>query len=206
MRTEPPQSVPNAKSTSPPATAPAFQAFRKGLQELGYDIHYVERMSGPGEAYDPRTSSMTDDPAYAVRYLRSTLARHGIDDGAWTFVDLEGTFHGADRAALDLALDRADFVLNVTDPVWFDELARCERRAYVDGDPMFTQVALEIGAKTGEWDAADEGLKSFAHMAVAAQVGCSWCLDIGYFQALNQNHLVTNSTGMLKTLPGSFCA
>ena len=24
-------------------------------------------------------------------------------------------------------------------------------------------------------------------MAVAAQVGCSWCLDINYFQALNQN-------------------
>jgi alkylhydroperoxidase family enzyme len=54
-------------------------------------------------------------------------------------------------------------------------------------NPQVAQVALEIGAKTGEWDAADEGLKSFAHMAVAAQVGCSWCLDIGYFQALNQN-------------------
>ena len=39
----------------------------------------------------------------------------------------------------------------------------------------------------GAWDAADESLKSFAHMAVAAQVGCSWCLDIGYFQAQNQN-------------------
>ncbi len=54
-------------------------------------------------------------------------------------------------------------------------------------NPKVAQVALEIGAKAGEWDAADEGLKSFAHMAVAAQVGCSWCLDIGYFQALNQN-------------------
>jgi alkylhydroperoxidase family enzyme len=39
----------------------------------------------------------------------------------------------------------------------------------------------------GEWDAADASLKSFAHMAVAAQVGCSWCLDVGYFQAQNQD-------------------
>ena len=39
----------------------------------------------------------------------------------------------------------------------------------------------------GAWDAADASLKSFAHMAVAAQVGCSWCLDVGYFQAQNQN-------------------
>src|SRR5262249_8632082 len=46
---------------------------------------------------------------------------------------------------------------------------------------------LEFGGKVGAWNAADESLKSFAHMAVAAQVGCSWCLDVGYFQALNQH-------------------
>ncbi|HYX87182.1 MAG TPA: hypothetical protein VE777_19610 [Gaiellales bacterium] len=46
---------------------------------------------------------------------------------------------------------------------------------------------LEFSGRLGEWDAADESLKTFAHMAVAAQVGCSWCLDINYFQALHQN-------------------
>jgi alkylhydroperoxidase family enzyme len=54
-------------------------------------------------------------------------------------------------------------------------------------NPRVAQASLELGGKVGEWDAADESLKSFAHMAVAAQVGCSWCLDIGYFQAHNQN-------------------
>ena len=54
-------------------------------------------------------------------------------------------------------------------------------------NPKVAQASIEIGGKVGEWDAADESLKSFAHMAVAAQVGCSWCLDIGYFQAQNQN-------------------
>ena len=53
--------------------------------------------------------------------------------------------------------------------------------------PEVAQAGLEFGAKVGAWDAADESLKSFAHMAVAAQVGCSWCLDINYFQAQNQN-------------------
>ena len=53
--------------------------------------------------------------------------------------------------------------------------------------PEVAQAGLEFGAKVGAWDAADESLKTFAHMAVAAQVGCSWCLDIGYFQAQNQN-------------------
>jgi alkylhydroperoxidase family enzyme len=53
--------------------------------------------------------------------------------------------------------------------------------------PKVTQDNLEFGGKVGAWDAADASLKSFADMAVAAQVGCSWCLDIGYFQAQNQN-------------------
>ena len=52
---------------------------------------------------------------------------------------------------------------------------------------VVSQDSLEFGGKVGAWDAADASLKSFAHMAVAAQVGCSWCLDVGYFQAQNQN-------------------
>ena len=54
-------------------------------------------------------------------------------------------------------------------------------------NPAVAQAALQFGVQVGAWDAADESLKTFAHMAVAAQVGCSWCLDINYFQALNQN-------------------
>ena len=54
-------------------------------------------------------------------------------------------------------------------------------------NPRVAQDSSELGGKAGAWNAADESLKSFAHMAVAAQVGCSWCLDIGYFQAQNQD-------------------
>jgi alkylhydroperoxidase family enzyme len=52
--------------------------------------------------------------------------------------------------------------------------------------PKVAQDNLEFGGKVGAWDAADVSLKSFAHMAVAAQVGCSWCLDINYFAAQSQ--------------------
>jgi hypothetical protein len=53
--------------------------------------------------------------------------------------------------------------------------------------PDVAQAGLEFGAKVGAWDAADESLKTFAHLSVAAQLGCSWRLDINYFQALNLN-------------------
>jgi alkylhydroperoxidase family enzyme len=53
--------------------------------------------------------------------------------------------------------------------------------------PKAAEANLEFGGKVGTWDAADASLKTFAHMAVAAQVGCSWCLDINYFHAQNQD-------------------
>lgn len=44
-----------------------------------------------------------------------------------------------------------------------------------------------LGGKVKKWSSCDEQLKSFAHMAVAAQVGCSWCLDFNYFEAHNRD-------------------
>src|SRR5215210_6406516 len=46
--------------------------------------------------------------------------------------------------------------------------------------------SFSVGRKAQKWDKCDENLKSFAHMAVASLVGCSWCLDLGYFQAKNE--------------------
>lgn len=54
-------------------------------------------------------------------------------------------------------------------------------------NPKLAEDNQEFAAKVATWDAADASLKTFAHMAVAAQVGCSWCLDINYFAALNQH-------------------
>jgi AhpD family alkylhydroperoxidase len=46
--------------------------------------------------------------------------------------------------------------------------------------------SMGFGGKVQKWDQVDPNLKSFAHMAVAAQIGCSWCLDFGYFHAHNE--------------------
>jgi alkylhydroperoxidase family enzyme len=43
-----------------------------------------------------------------------------------------------------------------------------------------------VGRKAMKWDKCDLSLKSFAHMAVACLVGCSFCLDLGYFMANNE--------------------
>ena len=45
--------------------------------------------------------------------------------------------------------------------------------------------SFTIGRKSKTWDRCDADLKSFAHMAVASLIGCTWCLDYGYFAAHN---------------------
>lgn len=43
-----------------------------------------------------------------------------------------------------------------------------------------------FSGKANKWKMCDTQLKSFAHMAVASKVGCSFCLDLGYFMANNE--------------------
>jgi alkylhydroperoxidase family enzyme len=56
------------------------------------------------------------------------------------------------------------------------------------------KATMRVGAKAQKWNQCDLSLKSFAHMAVAAKIGCSWCLDYGYFQAFNE-HLDLDKAG-----------
>jgi AhpD family alkylhydroperoxidase len=48
------------------------------------------------------------------------------------------------------------------------------------------RFSFGLGRKAARWHECDEDLKSYAHMAVAALIGCSFCLDLGYFQAHNR--------------------
>jgi len=48
------------------------------------------------------------------------------------------------------------------------------------------KASMGMGQKSSKWKECDENLKSFAHMAVASLIGCTFCLDLGYFQAHNE--------------------
>ncbi|HUQ21269.1 MAG TPA: hypothetical protein VM099_16775 [Gemmatimonadaceae bacterium] len=122
-----------------------------GLMELGYAVHYVECVTRVNECYNPSDNSFSDDPAYGLRYLTEAMTQMPSIATTWTFIDLQGNYHGASRDELLTSLDAAEFVLTIADPVWFDELERCPRRAFLDGDPMFTQVRmLDASNPTGD--------------------------------------------------------
>jgi hypothetical protein len=115
-----------------------------GLAELGYEVHYVERQNGP-EYYDPRLNAMTEDVAGGLETLAAVLPRAGIAPGRFSLVGEDGQCHGAGWEALNDALDRARFVLTIADTTWFEQLERCPRRLFVDGDPLFTQAGMVNG-------------------------------------------------------------
>ena len=54
-------------------------------------------------------------------------------------------------------------------------------------NPKVLMDMAGVGGKVKKWDTCDEQLKSFAHMAVASTVGCTWCLDFNYFEANNKS-------------------
>ena len=55
---------------------------------------------------------------------------------------------------------------------------------YLHHKPVLKAV-MSFEQKVQKWDALDPDLKSYAEMASAGVIGCSWCMDFGYFKAHN---------------------
>jgi AhpD family alkylhydroperoxidase len=53
-------------------------------------------------------------------------------------------------------------------------------------NPGVLMTMSGAGRKAKKWDSVDANLKSLTQMAVASYVGCTWCLDYGYFEAHNE--------------------
>jgi AhpD family alkylhydroperoxidase len=49
------------------------------------------------------------------------------------------------------------------------------------------------------WRSLDAGLKDLAQLAAAARIGCSWCLDFGYWEAATRHHVPAEK---IRAVPG----
>ena len=118
-----------------------------GLRALGHDVCYIE---DTGECiYDPVQNALATDPSYGTRYIHQALEPFGLGD-RWSFVNYDGTHHGASRDTVRRWCADADLFINLSGGAWFwrDEYAAIPRKVFVDSDPVFTQLAL---AKGDEW-------------------------------------------------------
>ena len=141
-----------------------------GLRALGHEVFYVE---DTGECiYDPILNTRSEDPGYGTRYIHAALEPFGLGE-RWSFVNFDGTYHGASRETVRAFCADADLFVNLSGGSWFwrDEYARIPRRVFIDSDPVFTQLAL---AKGDPWYV--EFFRGFTHLfTFGANIGTPAC-------------------------------
>lgn len=118
-----------------------------GLRALGHEVFYVE---DTGECiYDPEQNTRSEDPGYGTRYIHQALSPFGLGD-RWSFVNYDGTYHGASHETVKAFCRDADLFINLSGGSWFwrEEYAAIPRRVFIDSDPVFTQLAI---AKAEGW-------------------------------------------------------
>jgi AhpD family alkylhydroperoxidase len=49
--------------------------------------------------------------------------------------------------------------------------------------PKVLTAIARFGMRSQKWSRLDSGLKELACLSVASQIGCSWCMDFGYYMS-----------------------
>jgi hypothetical protein len=119
-----------------------------GLARLGHDVWYLEDsgewpydVKGPGG----RASSVDDCSANLER-LRSVMDRIGLTDRWMYRCPIGSTWFGLADAERERVLASADLLMNVSGTLHRPEHYRSvPRLAYIDSDPVFTQVKIAAG-------------------------------------------------------------
>ncbi|HEX7794933.1 MAG TPA: hypothetical protein VF456_11310 [Vicinamibacterales bacterium] len=118
-----------------------------GLRALGHEVFYIE---DTGECvYDPVANTRSLDPSYGTTYIHQSLEPYGFGD-RWAFVNYDGSYHGRSAEDVRRFAHDADLFINLSGGSWFwrDEYLGIPRRAFIDSDPAFTQLAI---AKAEPW-------------------------------------------------------
>jgi hypothetical protein len=125
-----------------------YVQYAAGLARLGHDVYYLEdsgqwpyRLAGPG----PDGTWIAHDPSANVEHLAATMERFGLGD-RWAYrFPIRPRWYGMPHRRRREVLASADLLLNVSGTLKRPEDYRqVPRLAYVDSDPVFTQVKLNL--------------------------------------------------------------
>jgi hypothetical protein len=125
-----------------------YVQYAAGLSRLGHDVYYFED-SGEWPYNEIGGPSPQDwvarDCSPNVEHLARTLERFGLRDRwAYRFPLTQTWFGLSDRQRSEI-VESADVLLNVSGTLEHPEEYRAvERLVYVDSDPVFTQVRLQL--------------------------------------------------------------
>jgi hypothetical protein len=119
-----------------------------GLARLGHDVYYLEdsgewpytESGGPA-----REDWIARDPSPNVRHLGRVLERFGLGERWMYRFPISPRWYGLSHRRRREVLASADLLLNVSGTLRRpEEYRRIPRLAYIDSDPVFTQVKLTL--------------------------------------------------------------
>jgi len=120
-----------------------------GLAQMGHEVFYFE---DTGQSpYHPDLLGLTNEAAFSVQYLADVMSRFGLAD-SWAYCfrkKLERKnpdWFGMSESRRKEAIASGDLLINVSGTLQDPQDYRGVRRlAYLDTDPVFTQVKLARG-------------------------------------------------------------
>jgi hypothetical protein len=118
-----------------------------GLTRLGHDVYYLE---DTGQwPYNPEEGGVSQVPEFTIRHLEALMARFGHGE-RWAYRFPWGPrWFGMPNGRRKEVLASADLLINVSGtlarPAEYRNVAPRARFAYLDSDPVFTQVKLARG-------------------------------------------------------------
>jgi hypothetical protein len=115
-----------------------------GLIQLGHDVYYVED-SGQWP-YNPGSGGLGKDCDFNIQYLAAVMSRYGLAE-QWAYrFPWQSQWFGISDIKRKQVIESADLLVNVSGSLEYPEQYRQVRRmAYIDSDPVFTQIKLARG-------------------------------------------------------------
>jgi hypothetical protein len=115
-----------------------------GLAQLGHEVYYVE---DTGQwPYNPIEGGLGKDCGFNVEYLAGIMSRYGLAE-QWAYrFPWQSQWFGLSDSTRHEVIQSADLLINISGTLERPEEYRQVRRlAYIDSDPLFTQVKLARG-------------------------------------------------------------
>ena len=126
-----------------------YLQYPAGLLQQGHDVFYFEDSGEWPYTLDGGPSGqdwVARDPAANVKHLASVMERFGLGD-RWAYrFPLGPRWYGMTDDKRQDVLRSADLLLNISGTLEHPEQYReVKRLAYIDSDPVFTQIKLTLG-------------------------------------------------------------
>lgn len=123
--------------------------YAAGLARLGHDVYYLEDSGEWPYNLDGGPSGndyIAHDPTANIQHLANMMARFGLAD-RWIYrFPIKPKWYGLSHAKRREILATADLLINISGTLKRPQAYRQVRRlAYIDSDPVFTQVKFARG-------------------------------------------------------------